>query len=180
MPTGKTAVMWPATMAALLLTAGCAAVLRPTPLTATAEIKNAKGQAVGTATLAQINNGVRIVVTVSGVPPGEKAVHIHEVGRCDPPAFTSAGEHFNPTRKAHGLKNPAGPHAGDLPNILVDADGTGRLETYSERVTLGSGWNSLLGNDGKTLVIHSAPDDHRTDPTGNSGARLACGVIVKQ
>lgn len=169
-----------ATLGAILLAAGCVAVLQPSALTATAELKNARGQVVGTAMLAQVASGVRIVVTVSGLPPGDKAVHIHDRGRCDPPSFTSADEHFNPTRKAHGLQNPAGPHAGDLPNIRVEADGTGRLETHNERVRLGAGSNSLLADDGRALVIHTAPDDHRTDPTGNSGARLACGVIVKQ
>ncbi|MGH7312515.1 MAG: superoxide dismutase family protein [Candidatus Rokuibacteriota bacterium] len=170
--------LWPATIGAMLVAAGCVAVLQPSPLTATAELRNARGQVVGAATLAQVTNGVRIVVTVSGLPAGDKAVHIHEVGRCDPPAFTSAGAHFNPTRKAHGVLNPTGPHAGDLPNMRVADDGTGRLETFNERVTLGAGWNSLL-DDRRALVIHTAPDDHRTDPTGNSGPRLACGVIVK-
>lgn len=172
--------VWPATIGAMLLAAGCLAVLQPSAITATSELRNARGQVVGTAMLVQVTSGVRIVVTVSGLPPGDKAVHVHEVGRCDPPAFTSAGEHFNPTRKAHGLQNPAGPHAGDLPNMKIDSDGIGRLETHTERVTLGTGWNSLLADGGRALVIHTAPDDHRTDPTGNSGPRLACGVIVKQ
>ncbi len=172
--------VWAAGFGAMLFAAGCTAVLRPGVTTASAELKNARGQVVGTATLAQVPDGVRIVLTVSGVPPGDKAVHIHEAGRCDPPAFTSAGDHFNPGRTAHGLQNPSGPHAGDLANLRVEADGMGRLETFNERVTLGAGRNSLLDEDGSTLVIHSAPDDHRTDPTGNSGSRLACGVIVKK
>lgn len=167
-------------LGAPLLAAGCVGVLQPSALTATAELRNARGQVVGTAMLSQVASGVRIVVTVSGMPPGDKAVHIHDRGRCDPPAFTSAGEHFNPTRKAHGLQNPAGPHAGDLPNIRVEADGTGHLEAHNEHVRLGAGVNSLLGDGGRALVIHTAPDDHRTDPTGNSGPRLACGVIVRQ
>lgn len=171
---------WPAAIAALLLGAGCAGVLQPTPTTASAELKNARGQVVGTATLAQVSDGVRMLVTVSGLPPGVKAVHIHEVGRCDSPAFTSAGEHFNPGRTAHGLLNPGGPHAGDLPNILIEADGTGRLETFNERITLIATPNTLFDEDGSSLVIHGAADDHRTDPTGNSGARIACGVVVKK
>jgi superoxide dismutase, Cu-Zn family len=169
-----------ATIGAILLAVGCTAVLQPTVTTASAELKNARGQVVGTAMLAQVPDGVRIVMTVSDLPPGEKAVHIHEVGRCDPPAFASAGEHFNPGKMAHGLQNQFGPHAGDLANLRVEADGTGRLETFNERVTLGTGWNSLLDDDCSALVIHTAPDDHRTDPTGNSGARLACGVIIKK
>jgi Cu-Zn family superoxide dismutase len=172
--------MWAGTIGAMLLAVGCTAVLQPTPTTAGAELKNARGQVVATAMLAQVPDGVRIVMNVSDLPPGEKAVHIHKVGRCDPPAFASAGEHFNPGKMAHGLLNPSGPHAGDLPNLRVEADGTGRLETFNERVTPGAGWNSLLDDDGSALVIHSAPDDHRTDPTGNSGSRLACGVIIKK
>ncbi|HET9489527.1 MAG TPA: superoxide dismutase family protein [Methylomirabilota bacterium] len=170
---------WPVTLAVILLaTGGCLAVLQAPPATATAVLRNARDEVVGTASLAQVTGGVRIVVTVSGLPPGDKGVHIHEMGRCDPPSFASAGGHFNPTRRGHGILNPAGPHVGDLPNMRVDADGTGRLETFTERVTLGTGWNSLL-DDARALVIHAAADDHRTDPTGNSGPRLACGVLVK-
>jgi Cu-Zn family superoxide dismutase len=169
-----------ATIGALLLAAACTATGRTSAATATAEIKNVQGQVVGTAILTEVSGGVQIVVTVSGLPPGDKAVHIHEIGRCNPPAFASAGNHFNPDRKRHGLKNPAGPHAGDLPNLRVDPDGTGRLEAHNDRVTLGGGGTSLLDSDGSALVIHGAPDDHRTDPTGNSGARLACGVLVRE
>lgn len=171
---------WPAAIAAALLGAGCAGVLQPTPTTGSAELRNARGQVVGTAILAQVSDGVRILMTVSGLPRGEKAVHIHEVGRCDPPAFTSAGEHFNPGRTAHGLLNPGGPHAGDLPNVQIEADGTGRLETFNDRITLMATWHSLFDEDGSSLVIHGAPDDHRTDPTGNSGPRVACGVVVRK
>lgn len=170
---------WPATMAAILLAVGgCLAVLQAPPPTATVELRNARDEPVGTARLAQVTDGVRIVITVSRLPPGDKGVHIHEAGRCDPPSFASAGGHFNPTRKAHGILNPAGPHAGDLPNMRVDADGMGRMETFSERVSLGAGWNSLL-DPPRALVIHAAADDHRTDPAGNTGPRIACGVIVK-
>jgi Cu-Zn family superoxide dismutase len=162
----------------LLLAAGCAAMLQPPrPGTATAELQNAEGRVVGNATLTEVSGGVRILVEVRGLPSGDKAVHIHEVGQCDPPGFTSAGAHFNPTQRQHGLQNPLGPHAGDLPNIQVDGDGNGRLETMNERVTLASGPTSLFDGDGSALVVHGAPDDFKTDPTGNSGARIACGVI---
>jgi Cu-Zn family superoxide dismutase len=162
----------------VLLLAGCGG-MRAKATNGTAEIKNAQGQAVGTATLTQAGPGVRILVEVRGLPPGEKGLHIHEVGTCEAPAFTSAGGHFNPGKRLHGLRNPAGPHAGDLPNILIEADGRGRLETTTDRLTLGAGPTSLFDADGSAVVVHAAPDDLQTDPTGNSGARIACGVIVR-
>jgi Cu-Zn family superoxide dismutase len=163
-----------------VLATGCAS-LAPPPVayTASAELRDPSGQVVGTATFSQVGNDVRVVLTVRGLRPGTSAVHIHEVGRCDPPGFTSAGGHFNPQQRQHGLLNPDGPHAGDLPNLTVDTDGTGRLETTSERFSLDAAPTSLLDADGSALVIHGAPDDFKTDPTGNSGARIACGVIVK-
>ena len=162
---------------------GCAGVVAQTPstpVTAGADLKNGDGRIVGGATLAQVSGGVRVVIDVRGLPPGPKGVHIHMTGKCDPPEFTSAGDHFNPANKKHGLQNPAGPHAGDLPNITIAANGSGRLESMNENLTLSDGPNSLLKPDGTAIVIHSAPDDFKTDPTGNSGARLACGVIVKR
>lgn len=159
---------------------GCAGIGQPTaPATATAEMKSSAGAVVGVARLSQIGSGVRVVLDVRALPPGAKGVHIHTAGTCDPPEFTSAGAHFNPDGKKHGLQNADGPHAGDLPNITVAADGSGRLESMNERVSLGDGPNSLLRPEGTALVIHSAPDDFKTDPTGNSGARIACGVIRK-
>ncbi len=162
-----------------VLAGGCAGMMPAGARSATARLADAKGQPVGTAVLNQVSGGVRIVVEVKGLPPGEKGVHLHAVGRCEPPAFTSAGGHFNPRGRQHGLQNPQGPHAGDLPNIVIGPDGAGRLEALNDRVTLGEGDASLFDADGTALVIHAAPDDHRTDPTGNSGARLACGVVVK-
>jgi Cu-Zn family superoxide dismutase len=161
-----------------LLLAGCAG-LGARVTSATADLKNTPGQTVGTATFTEVSGGVRIVVEVRGLPPGEKGVHIHEVGKCDPPGFTTAGGHFNPGKRQHGLRNPGGPHAGDLPNIRVEADGNGRLETTTSRVTLSGGPTSLFDGDGSALVVHAAPDDFQTDPTGNSGARIACGVITR-
>jgi Cu-Zn family superoxide dismutase len=170
----RTAVL----IVACLVAAGCATA-KPAPGTATAELRNAQGQPVGTATLTEAGGGLRVIIEARNLPPGEKGVHIHEVGRCEPP-FTSAGGHFNPGKRQHGLQNPAGPHAGDLPNITIGPDGSGRLETLTDRVSLGGGPNSLFDADGSAIVIHAAPDDHRTDPAGNSGARIACGVIVKK
>lgn len=163
----------------LVVVTGCARMMQPSATTATAELQNTQGQPVGTATFSEVTGGVRIVLEVRGLPPGEKGVHIHEVGKCEPPAFTSAGGHFNPGRKQHGLQNPQGPHAGDLPNITVGTDGSGRMETTTNRITLGGGETGILDDDGSALVIHAAADDFKTDPTGNSGARMACGVITK-
>jgi Cu-Zn family superoxide dismutase len=168
-------------MVAMLL-AGCATVTAPlhSNVSATADLKNATGQSVGVATLTELSGTVRIVVDVKGLPPGPKALHIHAVGKCEGPQFTSAGGHFNPGKKEHGLLNPQGPHAGDLPNMTIMADGSGRMETATDRVSLGVGPTALLDDDGSAIVIHAAPDDFKTDPTGNSGSRIACGVIVKK
>ncbi len=166
---------------ALIVAAGCATMGQSpsAPMTATAEMKNAQGHTVGSVTLSQVGGGVRVVLDARGLPPGQHGVHIHTVGKCDPPDFTSAGSHFNPDGKKHGLQNPAGPHAGDLPNITIGSDGVGRLESMNERITLGEGATTLFDADGSALVIHAAPDDFKTDPTGNSGGRIACGVIHK-
>ena len=159
--------------------AGCAALQPIGENAAVTELRNASGQPVGTARFSQSGNVVRILVEARGLPPGLHAVHVHAVGKCDPPDFTSAGPHFNPTSKQHGALNPQGSHAGDLPNINIAPDGNGRLETANEQLTLGAGANSVFDADGSALVIHAAPDDFKTDPTGNAGARIACGVLVK-
>jgi superoxide dismutase, Cu-Zn family len=161
---------------------GCAGMTPPAPPAnmAVSEVKDAGGRVVGQAMLTEVSGGVRIVLEVRDLPPGPKGVHIHEVGRCDPPDFRSAGGHFNPTGKQHGLENPGGPHAGDLPNVTIGPEGTGRLESMDDRITLGSGPTSLLDADGSALVIHARPDDFRTDPTGSSGPAIACGVITKR
>jgi Cu-Zn family superoxide dismutase len=142
-------------------------------------VRNATGRVVGSAVLMQESDGVRILLDLRDFTPGAKAVHIHAVGRCDPPSFESAGPHFNPTKAQHGSANPKGPHAGDLPNITVEATGQGHLEVTNPRVTLESGPRSLFGTDGSSLVVHEGPDDMSTDPDGKSGARVACGVVVR-
>ncbi|MEP6872598.1 MAG: superoxide dismutase family protein [Anaerolineaceae bacterium] len=150
----------------------------PAVASATAELKNASGQVVGSAQFSQDASGVVLIkASFSGVE-GAHGMHIHTTGKCDAPDFTSAGGHFNPTGKKHGLLNPDGPHAGDLPEITVLAGGAGSLETTTNRISLTAGASSLFDADGSALVIHAGHDDQVTDPTGGSGARLACGVIV--
>jgi Cu-Zn family superoxide dismutase len=145
---------------------------------AAAPLRNAEGQVLGMAIFTQEAQGVRISVTVKGLSPGEHGIHIHSVGKCEPPDFLSAGPHFNPTNKKHGLTNPEGPHAGDLPNLFVSEDGSAVYEHITDRVTLTPGELSLFDEDGSSLVIHAGPDDQMTDPAGNSGARVLCGVIT--
>jgi len=146
---------------------------------ARADIKNAEGKSVGSAGLRETQDGVLITVNVTGVPQGLHAVHIHAVGKCEGPAFTSAGGHFNPLNKKHGLKSADGPHAGDLPDMYVNKDGVGRYEALMESITLGSGETSVFDADGSAIVIHASADDNMTDPSGNSGDRIACGVITR-
>jgi Cu-Zn family superoxide dismutase len=142
-------------------------------------LKDSAGRIVGSAVFLQQDDGVRILLDVKGLPPGIKAVHIHAGARCEPPSFDSAGPHFNPTKAEHGSANPKGPHAGDLPNITVDETGQGHLEVTNSLVYLREGPASLFDGNGTTLVVHEGPDDLRSDPAGNSGARLACGPVVR-
>ena len=152
---------------------------------AKAELKNVQGEVVGNAVLSDILDGVKVSLTINkltagpAVFPGLHGFHIHSVGKCEPPDFASAGPHFNPTNKKHGHLNKEGAHAGDLPNVMVGTDGKGKLEAIAKGVTLGKGPNSLLGPEGSSLVIHANIDDDMTDPSGNSGARIACGVVTQ-
>ena len=159
--------------------AGCASVpTQKAPLSAEAVLKDKDGKQVGVATLIETPEGVRVALTGYRLPPGGHGLHVHAVGRCDPPDFVSAGAHFNPTGKQHGRMNPAGPHAGDLPNLVAAASGEAGLDITTKAFTLSPGPSSLLGDKGTALVVHANPDDDKTDPTGNSGGRIACGLIT--
>lgn len=149
------------------------------PKSAHADIVNAQGQTIGTAKITPTRGGVRLVVNVEQLPAGVHAIHIHTAGKCEGPAFTSAGGHFNPTGKMHGMLNPQGAHLGDLPNFTVGANGRGRARIEAKGVTLGEGANSLFHEGGTSVVVHEKADDYKTDPAGNAGARIACGVIQK-
>jgi len=145
--------------------------------TASAVLKDASGKEVGAATFTVTPSGVFISLDLTAVPPGEHGFHVHTTGKCEPPDFKSAGPHFNPDQTKHGFMTPEGPHAGDLPNLHVPADGKLQVEVLEPNVTL-SGEAPLLDADGSALVIHAGADDYKTDPAGNSGNRIACGVIT--
>ena len=147
--------------------------------TAHANLMDAGGKSLGKLTLKDTSGGVQIKGTLSGLPPGTHGIHIHTVGKCEPPDFKTAGGHFNPDMKKHGMKNPDGMHAGDLPNLEVGADGKAKVNITAAHVTLKSGDHSLFHDGGTALVIHEKADDYMTDPSGNSGNRIACGVIEK-
>ncbi|HUP68071.1 MAG TPA: superoxide dismutase family protein [Sphingomicrobium sp.] len=137
---------------------------------------NASGQSIGSVRAWQTAGGVTFRILATGLPHGVHGFHVHSVGRCDGPDFASAGGHWNPSARKHGINNPAGPHAGDLSNVTVAANGVLR-----ETVTVpGASMASLLDADGAALVLHAAADDYTTDPSGNSGARIACAVILPQ
>jgi Cu-Zn family superoxide dismutase len=146
---------------------------------AKADLINSAGEHIGTATFAEKANGVKLSLEASHLPPGEHGFHIHTVGKCDPPDFKSAGGHFNPQGKQHGLENPLGHHAGDLQNLTVDTQGNAKVKRLLTGVTLGEGENSLFHEGGTALVIHAGPDDMKSDPAGNAGPRIACGVITR-
>ena len=166
-----------------------------------AAIKDAQGKSVGDASLTQMAHGVVIVAELSGLPPGQHGMHIHAVAKCEPPAFTSAGPHFNPTGHKHGYNAEAGPHMGDMPNLIVASDGKATIDVFVADLTLGdsqvasgtsapdkpaagaqtapTGAHNVFDQGGASLVIHAKVDDYASDPAGNSGDRIACGVIER-
>jgi Cu-Zn family superoxide dismutase len=144
------------------------------------EMKDASGRNVGSAAVKSAGKGIEIKLNLYDMPAGEHAIHIHQNAKCDTPDFKSAGPHFNPEGKKHGLENPEGPHAGDMPNFIIDHNGkTKNVTVRDPNVTLGKGSDSVFSNGGTALVIHAKPDDMKTDPAGNAGDRIACGVITK-
>jgi superoxide dismutase, Cu-Zn family len=165
----------------LLLLGGCSTVVpktsAPSQAPASAEVttmlKTAQGEDRGTAVLRMTDGRMRLTVDAVGLTPGARALHIHNIGKCDAPDFMSAGPHWNPTSKQHGRDNPMGAHHGDLPNLMIGMEGRGSL-TIDVPGTMAE----LLDADGAAVMIHAQPDDYKTDPTGNAGGRIACGVLT--
>lgn len=144
-------------------------------------MKDPAGKTIGWAVIKGGSQGVTITLTLDHVTPGEHAVHFHSVPKCEGPDFKSAGPHFNPDSKQHGLQNPDGHHAGDMDNFNVDAKGKANVKLFNKDVNLGadSDSHSLFSNGGTAIVVHAKADDMRTDPSGNSGDRISCGVIAR-
>lgn len=142
------------------------------------ELKNAEGNLVATADLSKADGGVHVEMDVDGLPEGTHAFHVHEKGVCEPPDFESAGGHYNPTDMKHGKLNPEGPHAGDFDNIEVDENGKAHVAFTTEQISLGKDKeNTLYTGEGTSLVIHADADDYKSQPAGDAGDRIACGVI---
>ncbi|MGB7809940.1 MAG: superoxide dismutase family protein [Polyangia bacterium] len=145
----------------------------------TVEVKDAKGKEVGTVKIKSLASGVELKLNLRGLAPGAHAIHFHQNAKCEAPDFKSAGPHFNPDKKQHGLENPMGAHAGDMLNFTADDKGNAKATIVNKSVNLGTDEHSLYSNGGTALVVHAKADDMKTDPAGNAGDRIACGVIVK-
>jgi Cu-Zn family superoxide dismutase len=145
----------------------------------TVEVKDATGKDVGTVKIRTTASGVELILNLHGLPSGEHAIHFHQKAKCEAPDFKSAGPHFNPDGKMHGLENSMGAHAGDMPNFTADAKGNAKTTIVNKSVNLGTDTHSLYRDGGTSLVVHAKADDMKTDPAGNAGDRIACGLIVK-
>ena len=168
----KNNILFTFAVPALLATLASARPVKPV-----VQLADAQGKSVGTVTLSEHKKGVEVSGHLHNLPPGEHAIHFHREPKCDAPDFKTAGPHFNPDLKKHGLDNPEGHHNGDNPNITVNAKGKAKFSFYNKDVTLGNDSHSLFANGGTSLVIHAKADDQKTDPAGNAGDRIACGVV---
>ena len=151
------------------------AAMRGAPGAASATVRDASGRDLGTLTVMEMGGGLHLSGTLGSLPAGTHGIHLHAVGRCEPP-FTTAGPHWNPTSRLHGFDNPQGPHHGDMPNIVAGSDGRATVNVMTRGGSLRGG-DAALDADGLSVVVHAAADDYRTDPSGNSGARIACGEV---
>lgn len=173
----KKTVLFGLPLSALLI-AGCTQTVSSSgKAAATAALVDAAGKPAGTATVTETTDGLRLDVLVKGVTAGAHGLHVHAVGKCEAPDFASAGGHWNPTGHQHGHKNPKGPHGGDAPNLIANAQGSGSLRTWLGTALIATGATPLLDADGAAVILHADTDDEMTDPSGNSGKRVLCGIL---